>query len=362
MARRSSRGTRFSPRPDLGYVYGPDGRRLAGTGGPMFEAPPAAAVETVTAPVLEEPITHDQEEPPMPTADRPSVIATTSQDQALATVPRGLEEMFSAEEWALMPPEERAAAVAFFREEQRETTDGLDITFPRVPYPTSGSSFWEVPTASGEPEARKTLEGIVVYKQPTRAYWPLDAEVSKKNPPTCSSPDGITPLEGEGKQAKTCGICPHARFGTGRDGHGQACKARLQTFVLMGDEEIPTLVSLPPSALKTFSDYAVQLRKANSALLAVTTVFGLTDERSNAGISYKALTLKIGRKLTYAEMVRARKIRELFEAQMAKRGLQVDDETSSGGGPVIDGEARRVVDDGRPLAEQLTGRPERVPF
>lgn len=242
-----------------------------------------------------------------------------------ATVPPGLP--FEQAEWEALSPQERTEALAFFREEQRETTDGLDITFPRVPYPTSGASFWEVPTATGEPESRKTLEGVVVFKKNSRAWWPLDAAVGN-NPPDCSSLDGITPVPSETQQATSCGICSHAKFGSGKDGHGQACKQRLQCFVLLGDEEIPTLISLPPSALKAFSQYAVQLRKMNSALLATTTVFGLTEATSQGGIKYKALTLKTGRLVSFTEMKKARAIRDVFEAQMSRRGVATEEATT----------------------------------
>ena len=251
-----------------------------------------------------------------------AALVSTNSTQALAPMPPGLP--FGPEEWQIMTAEERTQAIAFFREEQRETTEGLDITFPRIPYPTSGASFFEVPSPTGEAQAVKTLEGIVVYKQMKRAYWPLEDAVGK-NPPLCSSLDAVVPVESEGRQAITCAACQYSKFGTGKESRGQACKQRLDTFLLLGTDEIPTLLSLPPSALKAFSAYAVQLRKINSALLAVTTILGLTEAQSQGGIAYKALTLKIGRNLTFVEMEKARAIREAFEHQMARRGIAVDE-------------------------------------
>jgi hypothetical protein len=286
-----------------------------------------------------------QKEPtmtPQPPSEPSTALAPTAAPSALAVVPPGLP--FTPEEWGTMTDAEKAGAIAFFREEQAQTTEGLDITFPRVKYPTAGSSFWEVPTPTGDADAVKELEGVVVYKQPVRAYWPLDQEPGK-NPPLCSSLDGIVPVEGPGKQAATCGHCPHAQWGTGKDGRGQACKARLNVFLLREGQDIPMLLSLPPTAIRTFSQYAVQLRQARSALVAVTTVFGLTKATSSGGVDYKALTLKIGRKLSYAEMRQAAAIREVFEAQMAKRGIRIEeatDDAAPAGGEVIDGEARTV--------------------
>ncbi|HZP39836.1 MAG TPA: hypothetical protein VFE48_25470 [Methylomirabilota bacterium] len=261
---------------------------------------------------------------------RPTALAPTAPDPKLPvhlqpTPPAGVP--ITSEEWAAMPPEERQAALAFLQEETRETTRGVTVTFPRIKYPTSGSSFWEVPTATGEPEATKAIEGVVVYKMPVRAYWPVGAEVGN-NPPTCRSRDAIVPDEDSPEpQAKRCAECPYSRFGSGKDGRGQACKQRLNTFVLLTGESLPTLISLPPTALRPFGEYAVQLRKANLPLVSVTTIFGLQDAKSSGGISYKGIALKVGRRLSFAEMKAARAVREAFESAMAQRGIQVEEAT-----------------------------------
>ena len=279
-----------------------------------------AAAQTMPAPV-ETPI----KETPMTT--HALALTTAKKVETLATsdvLPGELAAYFNQEEWAALPTADRVSAIEFLLDEMKTTTEGLEINFPRVKYPTAGASFWEVPTATGDDEAIKELEGCVVFKQPVRAYWPLTQEPGK-NPPTCSSLDAITPVDGEGRQAKICAACPHAQWGSGKDGRGQACKKRLNTFLLRDGQDVPTLLSLPPSALRTFGDYAIQLRQSRSALVAVTTVFGLTKATSGGGVEYKALTLKIGRKLRFAEMQQAASIRAMFENQMAKRGIKVDE-------------------------------------
>lgn len=233
------------------------------------------------------------------------------------------------DEWDAMPAEERQAALAWLAEEQAQTTDGVQITFPRVKYPTSGASFWEVPTATGEPEAVKAIEGVVVFKQPVRAYWPAMAEVGN-TPPTCASMDSLVPVASPTQQAPTCGACPQAQWGSGKDGRGQACKSRLNVFLVQPGEEIPTLLSLPPTALKAFGQYAVQLRKMKIPLIGITTIFGLTDAKSGGGMTYKGIALKIGRRLTFAEMKQAHAVRELFEQAMAQRGIQIEEAKDDG--------------------------------
>ena len=255
--------------------------------------------------------------------DGPLSVPVELHDAPPAGVP------LSQDEWTAMTTNERRAALTFLMEEAAETTKGIEIHFPRVKYPASGTRFWEVPSPTGEPTAVRELEGVVVFKQPTRAYWPLDVEVGN-NPPLCASLDGITPVASPTQQAPTCAACPHSQWGSGREGRGQACKSRLNTFVLLDGEDIPTLISLPPSALKGFSQYAVQLRKIRSALLATTTIFGLTEARSGTGISYTGLALHAGRPLTFREMRRARGVREMFESAMARRGLQPDMDEPAG--------------------------------
>jgi|GEM_PF-5579517 len=275
-----------------------------------------------------------------------------------AQVPSLMAGSVTEEDWGAMPAEERRAAIEFFMDAKAETTANLHVTFPRIKYPTSGQGVWAVPNASGTPEFVQTIAGVVVLKQMVRAYWPLDQAVSN-NPPTCSSPDAITPVEGPGKQSAHCLDCRWAQFGTGKEatpgagGAGQACKQRVNVFLLRltdaGMEEIPSLLSVPPTGLKAFSDYAVQLLKVNASLLGVVTNFGLIDASNRGGTKYKGLALTAGAKLTYDQMRRARAISDAFKSSMVQRGFVEDDDeekttaTAPGttGGTVIDTAAQR---------------------
>lgn len=272
-------------------------------------------------------------------------------------VPVLLAGNVSQEDWDAMPDDERIGCYNFFRDEQDQTTSNLDITFPRVKYPTSGAGVWAMPGPDGDTYS-PTLAGVPVFKQPVRAWWPIEDSISN-NPPKCSSPDGERPLDTKDKQSEYCATCPHAQFGTGKEGSGQACKARINVFLLMDGpgnelEEIPTVLSVPPSQLKTFSDYAVQLRKSNASLLSQVTIFGLKDEKSRGNISYKGLALKMGRKLSYNEMKKAREIANAFREQMERRGFVPNDEheetpanTAGAARPststVIEGKAEKVT-------------------
>lgn len=259
------------------------------------------------------------------------------------TAPAFMRGVFSDHDWAAMAVPDRMEAIAFMQAEQGATTDGLEITFPKIKYPTAQAGVWVVPDATGTPQYRPLIGGAVLFKQPVRAYWPIDKPLSN-DPPMCSSPDGRKPdtpgpidLE-KGRQANWCAECARAAFGTGKEGQGQACKARINCFTLMDAnghdpkaplelEEIPTLISVPPSQLRAFSEYAVQVRKsAAGSLLAHTTVFGLKDDRNKAGTEFKALVLSTGKRLTYEQMLACRKISDSFADQFRRRGFVPDDD------------------------------------
>src|SRR5262249_5251031 len=126
-----------------------------------------------------------------------------------------------------------------------------------------------------------------------------------------------------------------------------------RVFLLRPGEEIPMLLSLPPTALKAFGQYAVQLRQARASLLGVVTAFGLSDASSGDGTAYKAVTLKVASRVPFADMQRVANICAAFEQQMQRRGIQVDegggdgehhDDAPPAGGPVVaDGKTGQVV-------------------
>lgn len=250
------------------------------------------------------------------------------------TVPDVLKEYFPDEaDWKGLSSVARVNAIEFLLEEMKTTVEGLPSpAFPVIKYPTSGASFWEVPNASGEPEPMKTIEAIIVFKQLVRVYYPWGQAVSKQ-PPTCASLDLVRPstdITTPQDEGKGCARCQWAQWGTAKNQagaltRGQACKQRLRVFLLRPGDPIPMLLSLPPTALKAFSQYAVQLRQSKASLLAVTTAFGLMDQSSGDGTPYKAVTLKVGSRLPFAQMQEAATIRASFEQQMLRRGIQVDE-------------------------------------
>lgn len=274
--------------------------------------------------------TPSNKEPEMSTV--PAVPDSPS--TALATIPKGLEAAFSVEEWAGMSLEERGQAMLFFAEEDAATTDGLQVAFPRWKFPTSGGTRFVMDIEGDDPPEEKELRGIVVAKIPGRAFYE-GKMITKGKPPLCASQDGlvpdVVPSPAPGANgARTCAACPHAQWGSGTDekgnpSRGQACKFRIRAFFLRDGLPIPEYISLPPTAAKPFSQYAIQLRQLRTPLIAVETIFGLTKATNSGGTEYQALTLKVGRKLTFAEARAARDMASTFEQHMKRAGIPVDD-------------------------------------
>ena len=233
---------------------------------------------------------------------------------------------FNQDDWDAMPVDERLAALQFFRAEAQASTKGLAIDFPRIGYPTSGMKFWQITTPQGEVKPEKSLKGVVIFHLPSRVYYP-SFETQQGTPPTCVSDDGIVPNRARSQevQSMTCAECPHSQWNTGKDGRGMACKLRTRVFMLLEGEEIPTLISLPPTAVKPFSQYVVSLLKANipAGLLGVVTELGLHEETNPGGQKYQKLECRAGRPLAYKEMLRADALRNVFKQQMELLGQTV---------------------------------------
>lgn len=265
---------------------------------------------------------------------------------AAIAIPRGMEGAFSPEEWAEMTPAARLAAIEFYKAEEDATTEGSPLTLPRWKFPTSGATRFVLETDAQDPPEEKELAGIIVAKIPGRGYYEPGKAATKGTPPLCASSDGnvpdVSPSPVTG--ARTCAACPMSQWGSGKDGQGnptrgQACKYRIRTFFMRGDQPLPEYISLPPTASKPLGQYTVQLVQARTPMIAVETVMGLAKQTSGQGIEFQGLTLRIGRKVSFAESSRAREIASKFETLMRRAAVSADDGDEPhdpSGGQVVD--------------------------
>lgn len=277
---------------------------------------------------------------------------STQDIAALANVPSVYAEMIPQEDWAAMSVEDRVVTIDYLRGQERETTDGLPVELPKIKFPSSSSSFFEVPGPTGM-EPFRVLNGVVVWKTSPRALWlPVDKEPAQGTPPDCWSFDSIRPDADVGTAAKSkyCSDCVFNQWKSGKDNKGKGCRERVKTGLLMDGSDIPFDFSIPPTSIKAFTAYAVGLASAKvpGGLAGVVTEFSLIEAKSRDNTAYKQLVCKIARKLTFPELQRAMECVKVFAKAAEKRGLDDLNQDARGEGaaaaPGTEGTGATVID------------------
>lgn len=156
----------------------------------------------------------------------------------------------------------------------------------RIKVPSGGGTTWEVPTVEGDDELVKEIQGIIIFSKMTRAYW-VDEFTGAKNPPDCSSDDGII---GRGDPGGLCVNCPMAQWESSPKGDGnQACKKVQLLFVMVPGNVLPYLIPVPPGSLKNVRKYMVGLSGKGISYSQCVTSFKLTKADSKKGITYSQI-------------------------------------------------------------------------
>lgn len=175
------------------------------------------------------------------------------------------------------------------------------LNFARIQMPSGGSLAFRVQTLAGE-QPEKQLEGIIIAWRQARIFW-REGFGGGRKPPDCSSKDGFI---GVGDPGGRCADCHFAQFGTatlpnGNPGAGQACKDIRQILLLRPDEILPHLLSVPPTSLRAFNAYSMQLLSARIPYWGVTTRLTLEKANNESGIAYGKIAFTLGRRLTENE-------------------------------------------------------------
>ena len=168
---------------------------------------------------------------------------------------------------------------------------GLEISvfdLETIRIPAGGGLNWQILTPEGE-ESAKTINGILVGTQMTRAYWSTPIEESGGAPPDCSSPDNNT---GYGNPGGSCRTCPYAKFGSDHRGRGQACKQVLRLFFLRDGQVLPSVIPLPPTSHKACKQYLLGLASRGVQARTVITEIGLAKTKNQDGVAYSQATFK----------------------------------------------------------------------
>lgn len=138
------------------------------------------------------------------------------------------------------------------------------------------------------------FQGVIIAHHKSNALFLSDDENTENmnTPPICSSVDGMTGVVHETGECRDCESCPHNVFGTA--GKGKACKNMHRLFILVEGSPIPVTLSLPPTSLELWRNYALMdVAAAGLDMSEVVTEFGLTNEVNSAGQKYSIVNFKL---------------------------------------------------------------------
>ncbi len=168
----------------------------------------------------------------------------------------------------------------------------------RIRIPTGGGLNWTIPTLDGG-KSVPSFEGIILYQQTSRAYWEKGI-ASGSTPPNCASTDGRV---GIGEPGGDCIVCPHAQYGSNPKSQSgrQACRQAKNLFVLLPESYLPLVLVLPPSSLKPFKQFMLQLSAANVPIQEVVVRFGLEKSSNRSNIAFSLATFAVNERLTTDE-------------------------------------------------------------
>lgn len=160
----------------------------------------------------------------------------------------------------------------------------------KIKVPSGGSKTWTLQTSKGEIDVQ-AINGIVVHNKVVRVYYekPFGTDGSTSMPPDCFSNDGLT---GAGVPGGQCIACPLSKFGSSPDGSRTACPERRLMFVLMEDSMLPSVLSVPPSSLKSARQYLLMLSGEGKRIHNVITEITLVKKKNNNGIEYSEIVFK----------------------------------------------------------------------
>lgn len=174
-------------------------------------------------------------------------------------------------------------------------------------------------------DTAKNLTGILIFHHKARGYW----ETEGQKIPTCSSMDGATGTNENG-ETQVCKNCSFNEFGTGKDGHGKACKEMRWIYLLQEGEIIPSRISLPPSSLGKFDSFISAL--AQKRIAPIQKVIKLSLETGESrGFEYSVLAQpEVVGDVPRADILGLIQMREAVVTAARKAGIEAEDYYADG--------------------------------
>jgi hypothetical protein len=177
----------------------------------------------------------------------------------------------------------------------------FDMT--RMKVPGSGGTQWEIDGLRGT-EYFPDVEGVVILVQGNqRAWWRSPYGSGGGNtPPDCSSTTGrqgkgninlaVHDDERDDEQGvHDCMPCPWNAWKTakkpdGSPGRGKACKEFAMVFLYRPGSRTPTMLTVPPTSLKSMRKYSIALLDAGLDVCSVVTRVRLEKEKNADGTEF----------------------------------------------------------------------------
>lgn len=166
-----------------------------------------------------------------------------------------------------------------------ETLSPMDMG--RITVPAGGVTVWQIETSSGT-ETQEFLDGIIVATAKTRSYWQKEMS-GEGEPPDCYSENGVI---GIGDPGGLCETCKFNEWGSSpKEGSkAKACKEMRNVFFLTNTSMLPFNLSVPPTSLRSFKNYARRLVQDARSINGVITRFGLVKDKSSTGFTHGVVT------------------------------------------------------------------------
>lgn len=157
----------------------------------------------------------------------------------------------------------------------------------RIKGPTSGGHTFKLTTLDGDKHV-ETIEGVIVAHRVARMFWDRPFGVGGKQPPSCSSTDGIMGIGNPGGPCARCAFAaPGSKLGPdGKPSKASACREVKQLLIMRGESILPDLINISPGSLSQVIPYLRRLLGANKQFFHVITEISLAPEKNSDGIEY----------------------------------------------------------------------------
>lgn len=197
-----------------------------------------------------------------------------------------------------------------------EDLEGLgSITFDTVKVPSGGGLAFEIPSDDpNNPDTAKEIEGVVVFRQNTNAYF-ASAYTGESVQPDCSSMDGKVGYDLDGHPCN-CAECPRNKF---VDGH-KGCTNKVSLYILQDGALLPLRVVVPPSSIKPLTEYVKRLVIHGKKLAWVRTGITLVKEKSRGGMTFSKMVFTKKGDLTAEEIQQTAEMTAFVKEIVGRRG------------------------------------------